>query len=72
VSSEEHARFVQGRGRPKKSEEEKAKPITLRIEPSLLLLLKNEAISEGLPWQTYLKIILKKGLQDKARSSALD
>jgi predicted DNA binding CopG/RHH family protein len=72
VSPEEHARFKQGRGRPRKSAEEKTRPVTLRIEPSLLLLLKNEAMSEGLPWQTYLKMILKKGLQEKSPDAALD
>ena len=63
VTRTEHERFKQGRGRPKKAEVDKAKPITLRIEPSLLWWVKKVASNEGLPWQTYLKLLVKKGLE---------
>jgi len=70
VTRAEHERFKQGRGRPKKDEAEKAKPITLRIEPSLLLWVKQVASNEGLPWQMYLKSLVKKGLEaSRARAA---
>jgi predicted DNA binding CopG/RHH family protein len=70
VTSAEHERFKQGRGRPKKDEADKAKPITLRIEPSLLLWVKQVASNEGLPWQTYLKLLVKKGLEASRAKAA--
>lgn len=50
------------RGRPRKSADKKFQSITMRIEPALLILVKEEANYEGIPWQSYLKILVKKGL----------
>jgi predicted DNA binding CopG/RHH family protein len=50
------------RGRPRKSADEKFQSITMRIEPDLLRLVKEGAQGEGIPWQSYLKILVKKGL----------
>jgi uncharacterized protein (DUF4415 family) len=66
VISAEHERFKQDRGRPKKDEADKEKPITLRIEPSLLLWVKQVASNEGFPWQTYLMLLVKKGLEARS------
>ncbi len=72
VTSIEHKRFKQGRGRPKKDEAEKAKSITLRIEPSLLMWVKQVASNEGLPWQTCLKLLVKKGLEASRAKAATE
>jgi len=50
------------RGRPRKSTEEKFQSITMRIEPNLLRRVKKGAQEEGIPWQSYLKILVQKGL----------
>lgn len=50
------------RGRPRKSADDKFQSITMRIEPDLLRLVKEGAKGEGIPWQSYLKILVKKGL----------
>jgi predicted DNA binding CopG/RHH family protein len=72
VTPAEHERFKQGRGRPKKDEAEKAKSITLRIEPSLLMWVKQVASNEGLPWQTCLKLLVKKGLEASRAKAATE
>ena len=51
------------RGRPRKSVDEKFKSITMRIEPDLLRLVKEGAKVEGIPWQSFFKILVKKGLE---------
>ena len=51
------------KGRPRKLQEEKFQSITLRIEPSLLLKIKDEAEKIGYPWQSYLKIMREKGMK---------
>jgi len=43
---------------------EKCQSISLKIEPSLLNLLKYKAKLDGIPYQTLLKRILRKGLQE--------
>jgi len=70
VTQEEHDHFKRARGRPKKDESEKTQPITLRIEPSLLQWVQSAALKVGLPWQTYLKILLKKGLETTRSKAA--
>jgi predicted DNA binding CopG/RHH family protein len=71
VTKAEHERFKQGRGRPRKSEADRAKPITLRIESSLLSWVKRAALDEGLPWQTYLKLLVRQGLEaNRAQASS--
>lgn len=52
------------RGRPRKSPDTKFQSITMRIEPSLLRLVKEGAKDEGIPWQSYFKILVKKGLNE--------
>jgi hypothetical protein len=66
ISKSEHIRL--SRGRPKKSKEEKCVSITVRIEPRLLLLVKQGAKFNGVPWQSYLKILLEKGAGEQAKS----
>lgn len=70
VTEEEHDRFKRARGRPKKEVSEKTQPITLRIEPSLLEWVQSAASRRGLPWQTYLKILVKKGLETTREKAA--
>ena len=70
VTQEEHDRFKRARGRPKKEVSEKTQPITLRIEPSLLEWVQSAASRRGLPWQTYLKILVKKGLETTREKAA--
>jgi predicted DNA binding CopG/RHH family protein len=50
------------RGRPRKPIEEKFQSVTLRIEPHLLNKIKKEAKVNGIPWQTFFKVLIQKGL----------
>jgi predicted DNA binding CopG/RHH family protein len=52
------------RGRPRKSPEEKFQSITVRFEPNLLKEVKQKAVESGLAWQSYLKILVKSGLEN--------
>jgi predicted DNA binding CopG/RHH family protein len=60
VTREENIKL--SRGRPRKSANEKCLSITLRIEPSLLVKIKESAEKTGFPWQSYLKIMIERGM----------
>ncbi len=71
VTPEEHAMFRQAyintfgrepppRGRPAKEPEEKYKPISIRLHPSILEWAKREAKKRGVGYQTIINEVLMK------------
>jgi predicted DNA binding CopG/RHH family protein len=47
---------------------EKLKPITIRMRPDDLEAVRGLALEKGLPYQTYIKVLLREGLK-RARAS---
>ena len=49
---------------------EKLKPVTIRMRPDDLEAVRGLALEKGLPYQTYIKVLLREGLR-RARASRL-
>jgi predicted DNA binding CopG/RHH family protein len=47
---------------------EKLKPVTIRMRPDDLEAVRSLALEKGLPYQTYIKVLLREGLR-RARAS---
>jgi predicted DNA binding CopG/RHH family protein len=49
-------------------EKTKLKPVTIRMRPDDLEAVRGLAVEKGLPYQTYIKVLLREGLR-RARAS---
>jgi predicted DNA binding CopG/RHH family protein len=51
-------------------EKSRLKPITIRMLPDDLALVRRLAIEKGLPYQTFVKVLLREALRRETRKSA--
>jgi len=51
-------------------EKSRLKPITIRMLPDDLELVRRLAIEKGLPYQTFVKVLLREALRRETRKSA--
>lgn len=66
VDAQRHKQFCDMKklGRPKKPQEEKEIPVSIRFPSSLLTKIKRQAQKFNLPWQTFMKKFLDENLRD--------
>jgi len=77
LSSDMRRRFQAGEGKTlaealaqsASKERTKLKPVTIRMLPDDLALVRRLAFEKGLPYQTYVKVLLREALVRQARGS---